>query len=198
MTSFGFLGEIFPGTTRAHEVALGASVTDLELSEAYYDVHSVQAIEYYHAGLDHYFVSTRQDDIAALDSGRFPGWTRTGESFLASPSWVSGTSPVCRFYLPPDSGDSHFFSASASECAEVARRFPQFVLEDPEVMFMGVPDVATGACPGASIPVYRLWNGRSSTNHRYTTSSATRSAMLAAGWIAEGYGPLGVAMCAPA
>jgi hypothetical protein len=105
---------------------------------------------------------------------------------------------VCRFYLPPDSGDSHFFSASADECADVARRFPQFVLEDPEVMFMGVPDVATGTCPAASTPVYRLWNGRSSTNHRYTTSAATRSAMLAAGWIAEGYGPLGVAMCAPA
>jgi hypothetical protein len=37
VTSFGLLGEVFPGTGDAHEVALGASVTDLTLSEAYDD-----------------------------------------------------------------------------------------------------------------------------------------------------------------
>jgi hypothetical protein len=46
------------------------------------------------------------------------------------------------------------------------------------------------------MPVYRVFNGRRDANHRYMTSLATRAAMLAAGGIAEGYGPDAVAMCA--
>lgn len=32
---------------------------------------------------------------------------------------------------------------------------------------------------------------------RYTTDLAVRNAMLVLGWIPEGYGPIGVIMCAP-
>ena len=46
--------------------------------------------------------------------------------------------------------------------------------------------------------VYRVWDNRADTNHRYTTSLAVRQQMLAAGWVAEGYGPGQVIMCAPA
>ena len=46
-------------------------------------------------------------------------------------------------------------------------------------------------------PVYRVWNRRPDTNHRYTTDPAVRDAMVAAGGVAEGYGPDAVAMCAP-
>jgi hypothetical protein len=45
--------------------------------------------------------------------------------------------------------------------------------------------------------VYRLWNNRADTNHRYTSSTATRAEMRARGYLAEGYGPDAVAMCAP-
>ena len=45
--------------------------------------------------------------------------------------------------------------------------------------------------------MYRVLNGRRDANHRYVTSPAIRATMLAAGWIAEGYGPDAVAMCAP-
>jgi hypothetical protein len=34
-------------------------------------------------------------------------------------------------------------------------------------------------------------------NHRYTTEPSVRALMLAQGWIAEGYGAVGVIMCAP-
>jgi hypothetical protein len=44
--------------------------------------------------------------------------------------------------------------------------------------------------------VHRLWNGRAQANHRYTQSTYVRDAMIADGWIPEGYGPLGVAFCA--
>ena len=197
VTLFGLLGEIFPGTGNASEVGLGASVTDLMLSEAYYDVAPVKVIEYHHAAFDHYFMTAHPLEIEALDSGRLAGWTRTGDAFDAYASFVSGMSPVCRFRLPPAIGDSHFFSASPSECAEVATKFPEFVPEDDKVMYMALPDALTGACPPGSSAVYRLWNARSATNHRYTTSAAKRQAMIAAGWVPEGYGPLAVAMCTP-
>jgi hypothetical protein len=45
--------------------------------------------------------------------------------------------------------------------------------------------------------VYRVWNNRADTNHRYTTDRAARDAMVAAGWIAEGYGNDAVIMCSP-
>ena len=56
-------------------------------------------------------------------------------------------------------------------------------------------DAASGACPAGTFPVYRLFNGRQHANHRYVTSLALRDSMVAAGWIAEGYGPAQVAMC---
>ena len=66
------------------------------------------------------------------------------------------------------------------------------------------PPTATGKCPqpqGLGLPrlapVYRLWNARTLTNHRFTTSAAQREAMIAGGWVSEGVGPLGVAMCVP-
>jgi hypothetical protein len=155
------------------------------------------AVEYYNAGLDHYFVTSLQDEIAALDRGAFVGWTRTGESFGVYPSGPVSGSPVCRFLIPPEFGDSHFYSASASECAEVAARFPVLTLESAEVFRIDTPDAVTGACPPADVPVYRAWNQRKDSNHRYTTSLAMRDAMLAKGYIAEGYGPDAVALCAP-
>jgi len=56
---------------------------------------------------------------------------------------------------------------------------------------------ATRVSSTSTAPVYRLWNRRADTNHRYTIDPAIRAAMLAQGWIAEGYGPNAVAMCAP-
>ena len=54
-------------------------------------------------------------------------------------------------------------------------------------------------CPQQTRPVYRLYNNGlgGEPNHRYTTSTAIRAAMLARGYLAEGYGPDAVAMCAP-
>ena len=155
-------------------------------------------VEYYHAALDHWFVSALPADIAALDSGRLAGWARTGRTFNAYADAAPGASPVCRFYLPPAHGDSHFYSASPAECAEVAAKFPSFVQESPAVMHIGLPDAVSGDCPAGEVRVYRLWNGRADSNHRYTTDPAEKAAMLARGYVAEGYGPDATIMCAPA
>ena len=45
--------------------------------------------------------------------------------------------------------------------------------------------------------MYRLWNARAATNHRYTSDAGIRLATLAAGWKSEGYGQQGAAMCSP-
>jgi hypothetical protein len=166
----------------------------------------VTVVEYYDALHDHYFISSLAPDIDALDTGRIPGWTRTGLTFLAYPSQESGgpgAQPACRFYIPPEHGDSHFFSASTAECAAVSEQmrsnpaYSGYILETPSAFFIALPDLATGACPPATIPVYRLWNGRIDSNHRYTTDPVVKALMVALGFVPEGYGTDAVAMCAP-
>jgi len=158
----------------------------------------VDVVEFYNAGLDHYFISSLTPDIHALDSGQFPGWVRTGLTFKAYDGPAPGTSPVCRFYLPPQFGDSHFYSASPAECSDVRSKFPGFDYESAAVMYVGLPDPATGACAAGMVPVFRTWDDRVDTNHRYTTDPGIRAQMLAKGYVPEGYGPDGIAMCAVA
>ncbi len=64
-------------------------------------------------------------------------------------------------------------------------------------MFIALPDSVTGACPAGTMAVYRMWNNRADSNHRYTTDLTVKAQMLARGYIAEGYGPNQVIMCAP-
>ena len=66
----------------------------------------------------------------------------------------------------------------------------------PKSIASRTPDHATGACPDGTIAVYRLFNQRADANHRYTTDPAVRAQMIARGYVPEGYGPEGVAMCA--
>jgi serine protease len=159
-------------------------------------LEQVDVVEYYHAGFDHYFLTWRPGEIAALDAGTaIRGWTRTGAGFRAWSSPESGSSPVCRFYIPPALGDSHFYGRGHAECEATARAQPQFVLEDARFMHLALP--AVGECPPATIPVYRVFSNRADANHRYTTDRAIREQMAAQGWLAEGDGPDRVVMCAP-
>jgi len=157
----------------------------------------VTVVEFYHAAFDHYFVTIAADEIVALDTGVFTGWTRTGLSFKANATAQPGFAPICRFYLPPGYGDTHFYSASPAECDVVHQQNPAFVLESTAVMYLAIPNYATGACPAGTDPVYRVWNHRPDTNHRYTSSRAVRDQMVALGYVAEGSGPDVVTFCSP-
>jgi probable HAF family extracellular repeat protein len=157
----------------------------------------VVAVEYHHEGFDHYFMTAIADEIAKLDNGTIAGWARTGGTFNVYAGDQVGTSPVCRFFstaFAPRS--SHFYTANAPECATVQRN-PNWQFE-ARVFNVGAPD-ANGNCAAATQPVYRLYNNGmgAAPNHRYTTSLATRAAMLAQGWVPEGYGADAVIMCAP-
>ncbi len=157
----------------------------------------VPAVEYYNNVLDHYFLTASQMEIDALDSGQFYGWSRTGLAINVYAEATGSANPVCRIYLPPSYGDSHFYSASPQECAETMDKFPWFKLESAEVFYADLPDPVSGVCIAGTVPVYRVWNKRVDTNHRYMTSRALRDQMVANGGIAEGAGPDAVIMCSP-
>jgi subtilisin family serine protease len=151
-------------------------------------------VEYYNASLDHYFITWVAAEQANLDAGNTPTrWTRTGATFKAWSAGQPGTSPVCRYYIPPGLGDSHFFGRGTAECDATGQKNPTFVLEDPAFMQMVLP--VNGTCPAGTQPVYRVFSGRADANHRYMTDAAVRDAMVARGWIAEGDGPDRVVMC---
>jgi hypothetical protein len=166
-------------------------------------IATTRVVEYFNAVLDHYFLSATQLEIDALDSGRIPGWVRTGSDMTASMKLDAepgqavapdGVVDVCRIYIPAGSG-SHFYSASAEECAAALAQHPEYVLETSSAFLATLPDATTGACPAGTTRVYRLSNTRTDSNHRYTSSADIRQAFIARGYVSEGYGPAGVAFC---
>jgi hypothetical protein len=152
-------------------------------------------VEFYNAGLDHYFITWGAAEMNDLDTGVHAGWTRTGQSFNAYTMTQGSTSPVCRYYIPPGFGDSHFFGRGTLECNDTGRKFPSFTLEESNYMHMLLP--SAGVCPAGTTPVYRVFSNRPDANHRYMTSKVLRDQMVARGWLAEGDGDDLVVMCAP-
>lgn len=158
-------------------------------------------IEYYYTPRNHYFQTQDAAEIAALDGGQFVGWSRTGQQFTAyapgNANKSASIKPACRFYGRPEAGlDTHFFSTIAAECAAIPINYPNQWIEETSDAFGTAQVVSeTQACPTGTFPLYRLYNGLPDVNHRYTTSLAIRQQMIDAGWIPEGYGLLGIAMC---
>ena len=166
-----------------------------------FTVHWMPVIEYYNAGLDHYFVTADRFESSLLDHGVFAGWKRTRQAFRATLTGKPGAIglPVCRLYgLPPL--DTHFYTALAQECNNLANNSGgAWKLEGTDVFRITIPDTVSGACPAGMTPIYRLWNGKvPDVNHRFTTSREIRDQMVARGYIREGYGapPNEVSMCA--
>jgi hypothetical protein len=156
----------------------------------------VTVIEFYNAALDHYFVSWIPDEIQKLVQGTvIKGWQPTGNSFTAYNVAQSGASSVCRYYIPPAAGNSHFYGRGAVECNATGQNNPTFILEDANFMTMLLP--AAGTCPAGTTPIYRVFSNRADANHRYMTDLPLRNQMTSLGWIAEGDGTNLVVMCAP-
>ena len=140
-------------------------------------------IEFYNASLDHYFMSQDPDEIRALDSGVKVGWMRTGQSidgYVPAQSDQRGR-PAARYYGLPSAGlDTHLFTIREENPGM------GWVLESADVFELAQPDTLTGECVVNTtvVPVYRLWNQRQDSNHRYTTDLATQQQMRLreAGW----------------
>jgi serine protease len=154
------------------------------------------AVEYFHAGFGHYFITAIPGEVAALDGGGQAGWARTGYTFKVYATAHAAAVPVCRFFTvayPPKS--SHFYTPDANECSALKTN-PNWTFE-AEVFHAGLPAI-DGSCAAGTVPVYRVYNqGQGGApNHRYTTDLGVRAQMLAQGYKAEGYG-IGVALCVP-
>jgi hypothetical protein len=181
--------------------------TVVSVSEVRRNTQSILVREYYHADMDHYFLTANAVEFDALDSGDIPGWRPTGVIHFAylgkpAPEYV----PVCRFLFTYPGGYSHFMGSFPDECAALAGSGAA-ILETSEAFHMAA---SVGPnCPLARIvysngsswagstgvPIYRLWNGQADANHRYVVDKSDRDAMVARGWVSEGAGPDGVVMC---
>ena len=159
--------------------------------------NKVVAVEFYNAAQDHYFITASAFEINDLDVGIHPGWVRTSYGINVWDGPGPGLTPVCRYYIPPDHGDSHFYSAIPNECAVAPTMFPWIIKETDAAFYVGLPDSVTGACVANELGVYRLWDARIDLDHRYTTSAGVKALMISKGYIAEGYGPNQVGMCSP-
>jgi hypothetical protein len=181
-------------TTHTVVPAESVSVTVASVSSA---TGGTRAVEYYNAGLDHYFVTSLADEIGKLDDGTIGGWVRTGSSFGVFAADAAGYAPVCRFFsasFAPKS--SHFYSPFRNEC-DIVMRNPDWQFE-ATVFAVALPD-AGGNCAQPLLPLYRLYNNGQggAPNHRYTIDAGVRAAMIARSWVPEGDGPLGVIACVP-
>jgi hypothetical protein len=154
-------------------------------------------VEYFNAALDHYFITHLASEMAVLDAGiTIKGWARTGQVFKVFVTGDGGRSAVCRFYIPPAKGDSHFFGRGTKECDDTAAANPTFVNEDPQFLYVILP--AAGVCPAGTVGVYRVFSNRPDANHRYMIDRAIRDQMVTArNWLAEGDGPDLIVMCVP-
>ncbi len=153
------------------------------------------AVEYYHPGLGHYFVTASPGEMAFVESGGAgAGWKATGGRFgvYAAASDAPGLTPVCRFYGTPGVGpNSHFYTADPDECAFV-KTLPGWSYEG---IAFHVPLPSAGACAAGTTPVHRTYNNgasRNDSNHRFTVDATVQARMVAAGHRDEG-----VVMCAP-
>ena len=180
----------------SYNIGPAVAVDNVRQYAAWAPIPILQVVEYYNAALDDFFLTALPEEMNTLDTGQIPGWQRTGYKL---PTWtgpaadafiIPDLAPVCRVWL----GASHFYSVSG--CAD-ALVVPGSVLETGSAFYATLPDVQTGACPSGQVAVFRLWNPRG-TSHRYTTQIAVRDDMLRRGFVPEGYGPVGVAMCVPA
>ncbi|MFO1314467.1 MAG: hypothetical protein U1F58_02595 [Burkholderiales bacterium] len=157
----------------------------------------VVVVEYYNAALDHYFVTHIAGEIAILDAGvTIKGWTRTGQSFAVYAAAGAGTSPVCRYYIPPGLGNSHFYGRGTVECEATGQKNPSFVNEEPQFFHVVLPDA--GTCAVGLVAVYRVFSNRADANHRYMVDRTLRDQMVTdRHWLAEGDGSDLVVMCVP-
>jgi hypothetical protein len=171
----------------------------------------VGAVEYRNAFDDRRFITASADAIDTLDSGRSPGWVRSGLELAVGatatthlgPEYTYIGSPVCRYRIPTRDGIGYFYSLAQDECISAARE-PGSTLETATAFYAQAPDWQAGTCaplPGfidgdiPLTPVYRVSSPLSAFDTRLTTDAAERDALVATGWKRSGFGPDGTALC---
>ena len=158
-----------------------------------------EAVEFYNQVTGHYFVTASASEALGIDAGAAgPGWMRTGRSFQAWSSAAaapSDASPVCRFYSTE--ANSHFYTASASECAALQA---QAALEkattgtvrgwdyEGKAFYIETP-ASGGSCPAGTTAITRVYNNGfangEGSNHRFVDDAGLAQLMADRQWIPE-------------
>jgi hypothetical protein len=127
-------------------------------------VEYVNTLDFPNAPGGHYFYASGSAEQATVDAGGAGKFVRTGRTFASG-----GFVPVCRFYGSMSPGpNSHFFTASASECEELkAMQVTPTPASTQQWNFEGngfysVTPVADAQgqmqCMAGTQPVYRAYN----------------------------------------
>jgi len=182
-----------------HRLGLGVLALAISAGPATAATPNTEAVEFYNTVLDHYFVTTDALEALGIDAGSAgPGWVRTGRSF---PAWKDAAGappdaqPVCRFYS--SDANSHFFTASAGECASLQA---QEALERNaghgvrgwayEGVAFYVQAPSQQACPALTQALMRVYNNGfangQGSNHRFVDDADLLALMEDRGWIVEG------------
>ncbi len=158
----------------------------------------VTLTEYYHAGLDYYFLTGRDTDKAALDT--VPAFARTGQEIKMYRQANIDTRPLERHFFAriakAGARGSHFFTVQPEEQVLLAGLNPTNAALDAKPVLEGVegyaiPKSVVGACPSDTVPVYRAFKGAprfvDDGNHRFSTNLAQHQDMVnRLGWTDEG------------
>ena len=147
----------------------------------------VVAKEYRHKTHDRYFITARSEDQAAVEPGGALAlqWESTGNTYSLYESQVAGSTPLCRFYIPATM--THFYTADSAECLQLRNDEPfksSFNYEGFEHYA-----IKSVTCPSNTTQVFRVFSNSAALNqrrHRYTSSQATLSSLVASGWANEG------------
>ncbi len=108
---------------------------------------TVTVVEYHHASFDHYFITSKADEISILDSKvpPFQDWSRTGLTFkgYTSAGAPAGSVGICRFFndsaaFAPKS--SHFYAPHGLGCEDTIAAFPDWKLENANLFNAILPD----------------------------------------------------------
>jgi len=157
-------------------------------------------VEYYHAGLDYYFMTSRVSDMAQLDAQ--PAWRRTGLGFNVYTTAQTGAAGINRYYFDQiavnHTRGSHFYTLVTTEKEGLFDLNP-LNIQIPLMPFNeGVDSYAFaplvegvgGRCAPGQTPVYRLFRSPNrfpdNPNHRFTTDTAIYNSFVALGWDGEG------------
>ena len=163
-------------------------------------------VEYLYAPLNYYFMTSRDEDKAVLDTE--VGFQRTGLTFPVYATEAAGSSAISRFFFPQiavnGSRGSHFYTLLDNDKVALAAlnpsnaqvpRLPYYEGTDSWA-FLPVLSGPGGVCANDQQPVYRLFRGAAvfpdDPNHRYTASLGIYNAFVSLGWDGEG-----VSFCVP-
>jgi Abnormal spindle-like microcephaly-assoc'd, ASPM-SPD-2-Hydin len=163
--------------------------------------------EYRFAPSNYYFMTSRDEDKALLDT--VAGFERTGQSFPVYSRQQAGTNSILRYFFgqaaKAGTRGTHFYTLVNSEKSALLQLntpnadLPKIPFDEgiDSFAFPPVVEGIGGSCAAGQTPVYRMFRGGArfpdDPNHRFTVSRAIYDEFVALGWDGEG-----VKMCVPA